>query len=106
MAHYKGKIKSSSEVKTTSQGKIGRHRRSLSSLGQPVDGMFGAEILAKKDVPLNTPQWEGARSLTFLWPGESRAHGGEKALSIPMEPMKHLPLGLWEGRQRTGKIFS
>lgn len=49
--------------------------------------MFGAEILARKGVPLNIAQWEGARSLAFLWLGDSRDGGWRgEALPIPMEP--------------------
>lgn len=99
MANYKGKINSSSGMKTTSWGK----EESTGGEGsQPKDGMFGAEILPRKDVPLNIPNGKYC-SVTFLWPSEAGMVEGRCPLNAHGTQLKHLPLGLW---QPTGKILN
>lgn len=55
--------------------------------------MFGAAILARNSVLLNIPQWEGARSRTFLWLGDSRDGAGERPFQFPWNPAEAPPLG-------------
>lgn len=90
---------------------------------QPVDGMFGAEILPRKGVPLNISQRKGKRGLLIDIPsgmsretfqlgiarrlpillGIARMMEGRRPFNSHGTQLKHLPLGLWEWRQPTGE---